>query len=229
MPEQPHCPPALQILLVDDHPLFASGLTVVLQSILDEAEVTACARGSDALRVLDGGSVFHIIVVDLDLPDIGGIELLDAFRARAIMTPVVVISGTNNQNDIQRALDHGALGFIPKSSRAETVHAGIRAALDGQVFLPDDLWPCVDLVAQPATAFAHAARGEVRAIGPRQIEILELVREGYSNQRIAEILDITVATVKSHLGTAFRALNVRSRTACVRAALDAGLLHQGRE
>ena len=224
MSEQSHCPPDLRILLVDDHPLFASGLTLVLQSILEDAEVAACARGSDALRLLDSGSVFNVIVVDLDLPDIGGIELLDAFRARVIMTPVVVISGTNNQADIQRALDHGALGFIPKSSRAETVRAGIRAALDGQLFLPEDLWPCVDLIAESATAFAHPARGELREIGPRQIEVLQLVRQGYTNQRIAEILDITVATVKSHLGTAFRALNVRSRTACVRAAQDAGLL-----
>lgn len=224
MPDHPINPAALRILLVDDHHLFASGLALVLQSILDKVDVEIAARSADALGLLDGGEVFNVIVIDLNLPDIGGLELLDAFRARAIMTPVVVISGTNNQSDVQRVLDKGALGFIPKSARAQTVQAGIRAVLEGRIYLPDELWPYVDLVAEPATAFAHPARGELQEIGARQLEVLQLVRQGYTNQRIAEILDITVATVKSHLNVLFRALDVHSRTACVRAARDAGLL-----
>lgn len=219
---------AISVLLIDDHQLFAAGLAKVLESCAGQVQftVTLCTDGPSALALLDSipAPRFDVMLVDLDLPDIGGLELLLAFQQRGVMTPVIVVSGTNNQQDVQRALDAGALGFIPKSSRSDDVAAAIDAVLAGDLYVPEGLWAVIDTVDAAQTALAGRPRGSVENISDRQIEVLRLLELGHSNQRIAEILNISVATVKTHLVALFRALDVNTRTECVRAARERALL-----
>lgn len=215
---------SLEILLIDDHELFAEGLAKVLSGRDNELVMTISTNGTAALdNVTKPGDltgqkvIYDVILVDLDLPDMSGVDFIKSLHARKIQIPTVVISGTNELREIQRAFDVGASGFVPKSSGSEVVIAAIRSVLAGDTYLPDDYWSRINVISSLRKE-TDEADGSTFFVSPRQQEVLALLERGYSNARIASILNISVATVKTHLIALFRALDVSNRTECVRAA-----------
>lgn len=219
---------SLEILLIDDHALFAEGLATVLSSQPEGLGVTVCTSGEAAIRryqELEPGTAipFDVILLDLDLPDISGSDLITSLRSRDIRIPIIVISGTNREDEVQRALDTGACGFVPKSSGSKIVVAAIQAALKGDTYLPEEYWSRLNPYGSESNKLARdPSRHEM--ISARQREVLALLERGYSNARIASILDISVATVKTHLVALFRILNSNNRTECIRIARERRLL-----
>ncbi len=210
----------MRILILDDHRLFLEGLRHVLSGLSDSTEIIEANNVERALALLDRGERFNLILADLTLPGLDGFSFLAALRQRRITAPVVVISGTTDVADIRRALDNGALGFISKSLSSRELLIALNQVLDGEVYVP--------------AAYASAVIGNDRdrntgrcgdeGIGSRQLEVLQLMAEGRSNKQIAIVLHIAEATVKSHIGTLFRALSVQNRTACVREAARRNLI-----
>lgn len=211
----------MRILVLDDHRLFVDGLSRVLEAMDEVTHVDEAQTTQQALQMLDEGRGFHLILADLSMPGLDGFAFLTALRERRITTPVVVISGTSEVADIRRALDNGALGFIPKSMGSRELHAALRKVMDGEIFVPADIWAAVF---EPVARSSVNQRTDDLGIGPRQMDVLRLMAEGESNREIATILNISEATVKAHISQLFRALNVKNRTACVREATRRELL-----
>jgi len=199
-----------RLLIVDDHPLYRLGLLAALTAALPGAEVEGVHSAESALALLDREPGFDLVLVDQRLPGMDGLAALVHFGERRPDVPRVLISGSEEPALGRRAVEAGASGFIPKSLAVEEVAAAIRRVLEGEVFLP----PEEELPAAPAPG----------SLTLRQLEVLRLLGEGYTNKEIAKALEITVRTARAHMEAIFEHLGVDSRTQAVLAAQRAGLL-----
>ena len=201
----------MKILLADDHTLFREGMRHVLTLLADDVEIVEAGNCAQALEaVADNGDV-TLVLLDLHMPGRDGFAALDTLSRRYPALPIVVLSGSEHHADMRRALDNGAMGFIPKSATAPVMLGALRLVLAGGVYVPPALL-------QPGTNNAPAL-----ALTPRQIEVLTRVIEGKPNKIIAAELDLTEATVKAHVTAVFKALDVTNRTQAARAAERLGL------
>ena len=213
----------MRILILDDHRLFLEGLGHVLAQLEDNVDIVKAQCTEQALTLLDEHISFDLILADLSIPGLDGFAFLESLRQRRIFVPVVVISASSEVRDVKRALDNGALGFIPKALDGERLIAGLRKVLMGDIYVPPDLWQAV---LDSSGGFEQdELLGRPRGIGKRPLEVLRLMAEGKSNREIATVLDVTEATVKSHVTALFRAFGVKNRTACVRAAAQQALIN----
>lgn len=200
---------AMKILIVDDHPLVRSGLGGVLKGLEAKVELIEAANGAAALGLAAEHADLDLSLIDLNLPDMNGLELLARLGSLVPDLPVVVLSGAEDPALMRLALDRGALGFLPKTALSEVVVPALRLVLAGGVYVPPQL---------------AAGRGVRPALGvtPRQAEVLQLMLDGKSNKEIARVLDLSEPTVKAHMTAILRALNVRSRTQAMVAAARYG-------
>jgi two-component system nitrate/nitrite response regulator NarL len=214
-----------KILLIDDHRLFVEGMRYLLAMLGDDIRVQECYSAQNAIDLIDRGERFALALVDLSMPGMDGFSFLRSIRERRITCPVVVISSSMDPADIRAALLEGALGFIPKSSSKEEMLSGLRAALNGEVYLPDKLAKLVASVpGKPVNGGRSSAESSVEGINQRQYDVLELMADGKANKQIASVLGISEATVKYHIGILFRVLGVRNRTACINEAQQRKLI-----
>jgi DNA-binding NarL/FixJ family response regulator len=159
-----------------------------------------------ALRLLRNEPDINLLLLDLDLPDSRGLDTLQRVRKAAPQVPVVVLSALDDRDSVLAAIDHGAAGFLSKTVNAGQLLNGVLRVLEGGVILPAVL------------SQAAPAPGDVPELSDRQRDVLRLLIEGKSNKLIARALDLTDATVKTHLQGVYRKLQVESRTQAVLAA-----------
>jgi DNA-binding NarL/FixJ family response regulator len=197
-----------RVLIVDDHPLYREGLASALRMHLPEIEVSGAASAEEGLEALERHPDVEAVLIDLRLPGMDGFGALAAYAARFPTVPRVLVSGQDGADLVRRAFDAGASGFIPKSMSVEAVAQAIRQVLGGGVFAPEP----------------GAARAERAALTLRQLEVLRLLGEGYTNKEIARALDITERTAKAHVAAIFEALGADNRTQAVVAGQRMGLL-----
>jgi len=216
-----------KILIVDDHQLFTAGLSTVLDQMDRPLSVHELSSATQALSELEQQNDYQLILVDLKMPTMSGLDFLRALNARSIDAKVCIISGTEDVKQIQIAFDAGAIGFIPKSSPVSIMAQGIEKVLSGGVYLPDYLKQTIVIDSKQSGAGSSAngskASSDERSITSRQKEILVLMQEGKTNNQIADILAVSPSTVKFHVAGLFRLLNVRTRTECVNVARQRNL------
>ncbi|MBS7661322.1 response regulator transcription factor [Pseudomonas lalucatii] len=196
-------PDQLRLLLVDDHRIFLDGLSLALAPLCPDLQVQTAHSAAEAeaqLRRQD----FDLVLLDLRLPDLPGLELLQRWQRQGRMTPVAILSASDSSLEAQAALAAGALGFIPKSADGDDLRGAVTRVLLGETLPP------------PA--------GEKPQLTPRQQEILLLLADGLPNKAISRRLGVAEDTVKTHLKTLFQELAVHTRTACVNAARQRGWL-----
>lgn len=215
----------LNILVIDDHPLFLDGIKLGLESLPDRHyDIITLSSTTQALRWFQHQRDVDLILCDLKMPDINGIEFVQHLYKRDIWIPMAIISASENPLDIANALDAGAAGFINKSSDRQALDQAIQAILAGERYVPASYGearaPRVGLYSGKSLLSTADALG----ITPRQLDVLNLMEQGCRNKDICERLGIAESTVKSHTKALFQALNVDNRTACVRAAQQLGLL-----
>jgi DNA-binding NarL/FixJ family response regulator len=198
----------LKIVIADDHVLVRSGMVQLLRELAEHTSVHEAADFPEALALI---SAHPDCDLDLNMPGMSGFEALNQFAQRAPTVPVVILSGSENADDMQRALDHGAMGYIPKSESAPVILNALRLVLAGSIYVPPAL---VRNHRNPAVSNPPG----VPALTPRQLDVLAHVIEGKSNKEIARSLGLSEATVKAHVGSIFKTLNVSNRTQAARAA-----------
>lgn len=214
----------MNILHLDDHQLFAEGLKSVLQQAAQSYHVTSVYDVDSALRYLDEKPALDLVLTDLQMPGIDGQAFIRALFQRGIMVPVLIMSAEEDIWAIRRAMDAGAMGFIPKSLEIQEMLAILRQALAGEPYLPEGMMEKLQALPD-STPDNHIERIAQRyQITARQMDVLRLMRDGYSNQEIAKILNISEHTVKSHGQVLFQAFDVNNRLECVRYAERVGLL-----
>jgi DNA-binding NarL/FixJ family response regulator len=218
----------VKILVVDDHPLILEALHHVLRQLDGGVEVHDARTAEDGRHLVADHPDAGLLLLDLTLPGADGFSLLEELRADHPAIPVVVISASDRREDILRAIDLGAMGYIPKSSSNQVMLQALRLVLSGGVYLPpialsarDDVAQVVPRVADDAPA-AHTTPREL-GLTARQAQVLALILQGKPNKVICRELGLAEGTVKIHVAAILRALNVSTRTQAVIEASRLGL------
>ena len=196
----------MKILLVDDHALFREGLKCLLPGLDAGLELDEAGTCAEALERAATHS-YDLVLFDLKMPGLNGLDALTALRDAVPAVPVVVLSGEDDPRTIRAAIERGAMGFIPKSSTPELLIQALRLVLANGVYLP------------PTALHDETMPG----ITPRQREVLHRVIQGKTNKVIARELGISDGTVKEHLKAVLRSLGAHTRTEAVYVAAKLGL------
>lgn len=213
----------MKVLVVDDHPLMAEALGMVLSSLAGAAQVETARDLESALRAAEAASAPDLVLLDLGLPGCEGLAALQRFKERHPALPVVVISASGDPEAILGALDLGAIGFIPKSSPKDVILSAVRLVVSGGIYIPAQALAYRAGEVPPAKAAAAPASAQQLGLSPRQADVLTLVLKGLPNKLIARRLNISENTTKTHVSAVLRALGVSTRTQALIAASRLGL------
>lgn len=216
----------MKILVIDDHALIRQAMHGVLKKLKRDAEVLEASTCEQAMRVLAADSGISLILLDLTLPDVDGFTALATLRELYPTVSVVVLSALQDAGRVMKALDLGALGYIPKSAEPDVMLNALRLVVSGGIYIPPQILsheeflqgaPRHRLDETPSPPFSDFG------LTPRQLEVLALMMEGKSNKTICRKLNLAEPTVKNHVTAILRALNVTNRTEAVVAANQLGL------
>jgi DNA-binding NarL/FixJ family response regulator len=205
-------------LIIDDHPLFCDALSITLRAVVGVNQVETVDRLETALARLDLSPMPDVIVLDLNLPDVTGLDGLIRLKGAAGGTPVAVVSSLTDTRVIAAALQAGAAAFVPKHSRRDVFRDAFEAIRAGRIYTPEGY-------VAPAEGTAGSTREQALArlalLTRQQAKILQLICEGRLNKQIAYDLSIAETTVKAHVTAIMRKLGVQSRTQAVLIANEA--------
>ena len=210
----------MRLLLVDDHDLFRKGLTFLLSDLNASVECVEASSCEQALELVSDS--IEMVLLDFHLPGIEGLNALAAIKGAYESAPVVILSGEDDPGAILDSIDHGASGFIPKSSTPEIMVAALQLILAGGIYLPPHALRSPPAAADRASDVS-VSEDPLANLSPRQREVLLRVVQGLPNKVVARELDISEGTVKAHLSAAYRELGVRNRTEAVFVAARYGL------
>jgi len=205
----------MKILLVDDHALIRDALSGVLKELKPEARVLEAANCRQAMQLI--AEQPQLILLDLNLPDRDGFAMLAELRSRYPTISVIVLSAFHDRENVVKALDLGALGFIPKAAPREVMINALRLIFSGGIYVPPEILVRPELA--PGAPKTPADLG----LTERQREVLSLMMQGKSNKAICRVLNLAEPTVKSHVTVILKALNASNRTEAVIAAAALGL------
>ena len=208
----------MKVLVVDDHPLIRQALHAVLTQLDSNLQVLEAGNCPDALELAEANPDLDVVLLDIHLPGLSGLDALQSFRERVPDVPVVVISASEDPNDVTRALDSGAMGFIPKSQSSQVMISALRLVLSGGVYLPHEMMrraPGSGGGAPPPVGAAGTTSYRDIGITERQAQVLALLVQGKPNKLICRDLDLAEGTVKIHITAILKALKVSNRTQAV--------------
>lgn len=198
----------MHVLLIDDHALFRAGLSMLFQKMEPDVQVVEANSLETALTCTPfGAPPFDLIVLDLAMQGMGGLEGLRPLQSRFPGVPVVVVTGSGDHNAMCEARAKGAKGYLIKTTSAAAMTEALQRVMQGHSHFPQDL------VAPRAPAY----------MTPRQRDVLELLCQGKANKEIAAILGMSDHTVRAHLKSVFLSLEVHTRTEAILAARKLGI------
>jgi DNA-binding NarL/FixJ family response regulator len=230
----------LELAAIDDHPILLDAVAMAVELIPGDH----AARGFSALDAYDeaiaSGARFDLVLLDLGLPGYSGLQSLSYFREWHDDTPVVVLSATHDRETILKALDIGAMGFIPKTSPRDVLIGAIRLVASGGVYIPPEaLSGRADAASGTVAVLPTGPVGKserkalvpdssqlpqaLTALTPRQNDVLAQLVKGLPNKLICRQLGLSPNTVKTHVSAIFRALDVSNRTQAVICIRQLGL------
>jgi DNA-binding NarL/FixJ family response regulator len=204
----------IRILITDDHPVVREGLSGMLAGQSDFEVIGLAADGDTAVK-MHGSLAPDVTLMDLRMPGLDGVGAIKAIKAQQPSSRIIVLTTYDSDADILRAIEAGATGYLLKDTPREELFRAIRAAARG------------DSVLAPAVAARLMTRMRAPAeenLSAREIEVLQLVAKGASNEEIGKSLHISTATVKTHLIHIYGKLGVDDRTAAVTTALEKGII-----
>jgi DNA-binding NarL/FixJ family response regulator len=210
----------MKFLVVDDHALIRDATRSLLVERDAAATVLEAGDGAAALEALDAHPDTDLVLLDLELPDRHGLEVLTAIAERHPAVGVVVLSGSRDQAAMREALGRGAQGFIPKAETREVLSSALALVLAGGMYVPPSM--LATTAPPPAAAQAHAVTPQSLGLTGRQLDVLALLMQGKNNKLICRALDLAEPTVKNHVSAILKALGVTSRTEAVLAVTRLG-------
>ena len=195
----------MKILVADDHALFREGLNFLLLELGDDVALHQACNATEATELARAHPDLDLILLDLDMPGLDSFTGLRTLRNRHPDIPVVVVSASEDNQDIRRAMEADASGFIPKSMSGRAMLDILRRILDGETYVPE----------QADGLSFTSAEDPAAGLTPRQREVLRLMCAGQSNKAIAQTLGMAEGTVKIHVTAILKALNAANRTQAV--------------
>lgn len=205
-------------LIVEDHPLYRDALISLLRPVFGEREVKAANSAEEGLRIAGATPDLRMILLDPGLPRMNGVEAIGAFSRAHPSALIIAVSASDDRREVAAALRAGALVFVSKAVPAGVLSGVVADALAGKVQTVRWITPDGDQT---------IAEEGLPEMPPRQREVLTLLCQGHSNKEIGLRLNLAEITVKMHVSSIFRALQVASRTQAILAARRLGLYVAG--
>ncbi|MDH5710695.1 MAG: response regulator [Gammaproteobacteria bacterium] len=210
----------MRVLIIDDHALFRVGLKGLLEQRNIEV-VGAAAHGAEGIELAEELKP-DIILLDLRMPEMGGLEVLPVLREKHPSTPVVMLTTSNEEKDLIKSLRTGAQGYLLKDMEPDELVGALRDIEKGKNVVAQDLTGALARMVQGETNIEDND-GPFSSLTPREHEILCLLAEGQSNKLIARNLGISDGTVKLHVKAILRKLGIHSRVEAAVIAVEQGL------
>ena len=233
----------MKVLLVDDHPLILAALQSVIRGLGDDVTVVGVSTEKEARAALKRDPDYDLMLLDLQLGASDGFDLLSDLRKAYPALPIVVVSASDRASDVIRAIDAGAMGFVPKRATNDTLFEALTLVMNGGIYVPPmtlgsprapepvpdgDTVPDImrprlsDMDLEDGTYGAVKAPHQEAApsfeslgLSRRQADVLAFLLKGMPNKLIAREMGISIETVKDHVAAVLRALKVSSRTQAV--------------
>jgi DNA-binding NarL/FixJ family response regulator len=216
-------PALMKILVVDDHALIRDALHGVLNKLTRDAVVLEASNWAQTMEAVANHPDISLILLDLMLPDREGFSMLAELRERNPAVSVVVLSAVQDRASVMKALDLGAMGYIPKSGRNEVMLSALQLVFAGGIYIPPEI------LAHDLSHTAEPSGGGRAIMSPadlgltdRQLDVLALMMEGKNNKSICRTLNLAEPMVKNHVTAILKALKVTNRTEAVIAVNELG-------
>jgi DNA-binding NarL/FixJ family response regulator len=218
----PQTNPPMNVLIVEDDPVFSRQLGQASATVVPDARIQACETASAALEWIEApGFVPGLALVDLGLPDLSGIEVIREIHRRHPDAPILVISVISAERSVLAAIRAGARGYLLKDGSTNTLITGIRQVLAGE-------YPISPSLARYLFRLAGAPSGQPDgpriSLSPKEAEVLQRIARGLSYAEAAAEMGIALSTVQSHVRNLYRKLDAHSQVQAVKLASEKGLL-----
>jgi DNA-binding NarL/FixJ family response regulator len=213
----------MQILVADDHKLVRDGLKPFLAELDPDVEILDAATIGEAMSAVAVATNLGLVLLDLMMPGMNGLEGLNKLRAKCPDVPVVIVSGFSSRDHVAAAVQAGAAGFIPKTVSGTAMVNALRLVLSGETYLPSSTF-FDDTPAQPLAPSIKPSGTPppFDKLSRREAEILALLVEGRTNKEIAIALELQEITIKVHLRNVYRKIGAANRAQAVRIAMSSG-------
>ena len=202
---------SIRILVADDHPMIRTAISSVIENEPQLEMVGTAINGHQAVKLFDKYNP-DITLMDLNMPIMSGFEAISIIRSRHPEAKIIILTNFDSDEDIQKGIDVGAMGYMIKDASPETLLETIRSVSLGNKYIPEQL---MNKIRQ---------RKHLPSLSPRELNVIELMKNGKSNRAIGVELGITESTVKSHVKNILIKLGVSDRTQAVTFALQRGIL-----
>ena len=200
-----------KVAVVDDHSVVLAGLKFVL-SRAEGMEVVATAESAEDILGFYEKAKPDVLLLDIRMPSVSGLDALETLRKSHPDAKVAMLTTSELEEDIFRALKLGANGYIPKDSRPAEIAKAVREIASGGRYIPEDIQRIFDM------------RQGVKSLSAREISIIQLAAKGFSSPEVAEMLGISVNSVKTHFRHIFEKMDVSDRTEAVALAISRGII-----
>ena len=207
--------PGKKVLIVEDHPIVSDSLFRLINDTFENTTCVHAGTGTKGLSYLNGNH-FDIILLDINLPDMSGIEFCSQARSRFPELKILVVTSLAQRHVIDKAIQSGVMGFVLKTSDVRDIIEGIRQVMDGKTYFGLGVKDLMD---------GHSVSGSSEpVITRRESEILRLIADGFTNQEIADRLFISSSTVDSHRKNLLVKFNSKNTAALVKTAISKGII-----
>lgn len=210
----------MQVLLIDDHTLFRLGLKNLLERSGIQV-VGAASTGKEGLEIIQQLNP-DVVLLDMRMPDMDGLEVLRQLRESGVTIPISMLTTSNEEHDLVESLRSGAQGYLLKDMDPEELVAALHKIVEGETIVAPQLAGTLAKALQGKSGESEQ-KTPLSELTPRELEILEHLAIGQSNKVIARELGITDGTVKLHVKSVLRKLDVRSRVEAAVIAVELGL------
>jgi two-component system, NarL family, nitrate/nitrite response regulator NarL len=210
----------MKLLIVDDHSMVRAGLAALLEQPHFDAQVLLAQNAKEGIAIAQANPDLDVVLLDIVLPDMDGIAAIGEFGKSRPDLPVILLAASEDPADVRRGLAAGAMGYVPKSSRPDTLISAIRFVLSGQIYVPPVM---LRGEADTAPLSGISARSSI-PLTERQVEVLRLLDRGLSNKEIGRELGVSERTVKAHMTAIFKSLGVTGRAEAIERARRTALI-----
>ena len=220
----------MKILIADDHELFLKGLEMILHDHEPNTHLVTAKNYSEIFSIIDKDKNFDLVLTDLAMPGAKWLDAIQRIHSSLPDTPIIILSAVFDKEIVQKTIEIGAAGYIPKTSSNAIIIGAVTLVLSGGVYIPPELLQDTnknefDLLKQVENMSpVQDVAEKVKVLSPRQIDVIRLISQGKSNKQIAYELGLTEGTVKLHVTAILKLLNVYNRTGAVVEATKLGLI-----
>lgn len=220
----------MKILLADDHELFLKGLDFIIRDMYPDVELLFAKDYTEEFKLIEEHQDLSLILTDLAMPGSKWLDAIQRIHETLPEVPIIILSAVFDREIVQKTIEIGAAGYIPKTSSNAVIMSAVNLVLSGGVYIPAELLHNTDknefnLLKQVENIEAEKdIQEKVKILSPRQIDVINLISEGKSNKQIAYDLGLTEGTIKLYVTAILKILNVYNRTGAVVEAAKLGLI-----